>query len=173
MRAIIAAAVLLLPMAVRADDQPSVTAGQARDVPLLISDTSWNYPHGVAWKTNEPVPKGSRDDRFVEFTNTQDKEIAEIRLHVYYCGTRGSSRDAGWMEVKGPFAAHGSFKTTPSLPSGGSITQSFGGFSGASVSNHLLIKEVVVVDSDGSLYQYGSDVAKVLSVNVSNFCANY
>lgn len=172
MRTLIAA-ILLLPLAAQADDQSSAKAVQAGDTPLLISDTSWNYPHGTAWRTSEPVPREARKDRYVEFTNTQDKEIAEIRLHVSYCGTKGSSHDAGWMEMKGPFAAHASFKVTPSLPSSGSITQSFGGFNGASVSNHILITGIVVVDSDGSQYQYGSDVAKVLSATISNFCANY
>jgi hypothetical protein len=109
----------------------------------------------------------------VAFTNTQAKEIAEIRLHVSYCGVKGSSHDAGWMEMKGPFAAHGSFKVTPSEPGGGSISQSFGAFDGVSVSGHLLITGIMVVDSDGSQYQYGSDVAKVLSGNISNFCPNY
>lgn len=173
MRVLIAAAALLLPLATQADNQSSAKAVQAGDAPLLISDTSWNYPHGTSWRTNEPVPREARKDRYVEFTNTQDKEIAEIRLHVSYCGVKGSSHDAGWMGMKGPFAAHGSFKVTPSQPSSGSITQSFGGFNGASVSNHILITGIVVVDSDGSQYQYASDLSKVLSGNISNFCANF
>ncbi|HEY1774350.1 MAG TPA: hypothetical protein VGH91_14270 [Gammaproteobacteria bacterium] len=173
MRALIAAAVLLLPIAVQADDSSSVNTAQAAEAPLSITDTSWNYSHGTGWRTSEPVPRNARDDRYVQFTNTQDKDIAEIQLHVSYCGTKGSKHDAGWMKIKGSFAAHGTFKVTPPLPSGGSITQSIGSFDGASVSNHMLITELVVVDSDGSQYRFGSDVSKVLSSNISNFCANY
>jgi hypothetical protein len=174
MRALITAAVLLLPLAVQADDPPSTTAVPSAGVaPLLISDTSWNSPHGRAWHVNTAVAGGPRDERYVEFSNTQDKDIAEVRLHVSYCGVKGSKQDAGWMKLKGPFAAHGSFKAVPSSPSGGSISQSFGSFEGESVAHHLLITEVVVVDSDGSTFQYGSDLAKVLSENISNFCANY
>ncbi|MFI4968101.1 MAG: hypothetical protein ACHQAU_05180 [Gammaproteobacteria bacterium] len=174
MRALIAAAVLLLPLAAQADEQPSATAAPTADVaPLLISDTSWNSPHGRAWHVNTAVAGGPRDDRYVEFSNTQDKDIAEVRLHVSYCGVKGSKHDAGWMKLKGPFAAHASFKAVPSSPSGGSISQSIGSFEGESVSHHLLITEVVIVDSDGSTFQYSSDLAKVLSTNISNFCANY
>jgi hypothetical protein len=173
MRALFAAAVLLLPLAVQADDLPSATAAQTGGAPLLISDTSWNFPRGATWKPSEPVPRGARKELYVEFANTQDKDIAEIRLHVSYCGTKGGSEDAGWMKLKGPFAAHGSFKVTPSLPSSGSITQSIKQSTKMPVSNHFLITEVVVVDSDGSQYQFGSDVSKVLGDNISNFCANY
>ena len=170
MRALIATAVLLLPIAMQADDQPSPKATQPGSAPLLISDTSWNDPRGRTWHVNTTVAGGPREDeRFVAFTNTQDKDIAEIRLHVSYCGTKGSKQDAGWMKLKGPFAAHGSFKAKPSLPSGGSIRESFG----IPVADHMLITEVVVEDSDGSLYQYASDVGKVLSASISNFCPNY
>lgn len=174
MRVFVAAAFLLLPVVIQADDQPAAQAVHA-DVPLLISDTSWNAPHGTAWRLNKTVAGQAREDRYVEFANLQDKEIAEIRLHVCRCGVKGSSWDAGWMTLKGPFSAHGSFKAIPSMPSGGSISQSISssGFSGASVSNHLRITEVMVVDGDGSSYRYGSDVAKVLGGNISNFCANY
>lgn len=170
MRALIAAAALLSPLAAWADDQPQASVAQASESPLLISDTSWNFSHGRGWRTSDPVPGNSRNDRFVEFTNTQDKEIAEIRLRVSYCGVKGSSHDAGWMKLKGPFAAHGSFKVAPTEPSGGSTSESMS--DGISVSDHMRITGVVVVDSDGSQYQV-SDLTKVLSGNISNFCANY
>jgi hypothetical protein len=174
MRVLIAAAVLLLPLVAQADDPSFTTAATAAAVaPVLISDTSWNSPHGRAWHVNTAVAGGPRDDRYVEFSNTQDKDIAEIRLHVSYCGVKGSKHDAGWMKLKGPFAARGSFKAVPSSPSGGSISQSLESFEGESVSHHLLITEVVIVDGDGSTFQYSSDLAKVLSENISNFCANF
>ena len=173
MRALIAATVLLLPHAVWADGQSPATTAQAGEMPLLISDTSWNFSRPATWRTSEPVPGESRDDRFVEFTNPQDKEISEVRLHVSYCGVKGSSHDAGWMKLKGPFAAHGSFKVKPSEPSGNSMIQPSATFDGTYTSGHMRITEVVVVDSDGSLYQFGSDLSKVLSANISNFCPNY
>lgn|GEM_PF-4479959 len=116
-----------------------------------------------------------RDDLFVSFTNPQDKDIAEIRLHVRRCGVKGSSIGGGWMKLKGPFAAHGTFKVTPSMPSGGGISQSISssGFDGTSAGDHMKITEVVVVDGDGTQYQFSSDLSKVLSDNISNFCANY
>lgn len=158
---------LLLSGCISAPDYGAMQAeGSARQVPLLIFDTSWNSPRG-RWTNRhlgDSVPPG---DFFVEFIATHSRDLASVSIYVDRCGAKGIESYGSWLVLPGTFAAGMNYKVVP-------VTEDMplDALLPASQVNHLRITEVKVVDADGKVFDYTSDVGKVLTSNISNFCAN-
>ena len=157
------AACLLLAGAYGCAD--AVQTGKSRGVPVLILDTSWNSESSPAWNPHGMVLSNSRQDElYVEFVNSGDAAISELKLHAAYCLDKAGPVDAGWMSFAGPFAPGQTYKLKPELPGGVSVHDFM------SHPGHLYITGLTVVSADASLYQLGDDVKKALDPRLSNHC---
>ncbi len=159
----LSSAVLLAGCATEPDYTSLQTEGTARQVPLLIYDTSWNNPRG-GWgnRMGGPVPPGQF---FVELMDTQPQEITTVMVYVARCGAKASKYFGSWLMLQGPFAAGKGSKVVP-VPIGESVEALLPW----NQVNHLLITEVRVQDAAGKTYDYKTDVANVLGPAISNFC---
>ncbi|HEY3646125.1 MAG TPA: hypothetical protein VGM16_12375 [Gammaproteobacteria bacterium] len=143
-----------------------VQTGKSRGVPVLILDTTWNSSSSPAWNPHGMVLSNSRQDElYVEFVNSGDVAISELRLHAAYCLDRSAPVDAGWLTFAGPFAPGQTYKLKPVLPDGVSVHEFM------SHPGRPYITGLTAVNADGSLYQLGGDVGKALDPRISNHCA--
>jgi|HubBroStandDraft_5_1064220.scaffolds.fasta_scaffold78781_2 hypothetical protein len=140
--------------------------GAARQVPVLIYDTSWNNPRGWSNRAmDQAVAPGSV---FVEILNTHPQQIAMISMYILACGTKGSVTAGARIFLQGPFEPGKSYKVAPQLTS----MSGMGALQPWNQVNHMVFAEVKVQDSDGKTFDYAADVKQVLSANIANYCSN-
>jgi hypothetical protein len=159
-------AAFLAGCATTSPDYAAIQAeGTARQVPLIIHDTSWNNPRG-RWNNRhmgQPVPPGWF---YMGLMNTHAQDIKTVMVYVARCGAKAARYDGNWLMLKGPFTQDKDYTVIP-VPIGIDVDDLLPW----NQVNHLLIDEVRVEDTDGKTYDYTSDVGKVLAPGISNYCA--
>ncbi len=131
----------------RQEFSDEITRAKAVHQPILIYATSFGYYWGSS------VPR----KRTVDFINTTDEAIAQIRIHLSRCKTEERMiEDEEFFSLVGPFPASGYFSVESSPP--------------ARVYNRFVIKEVEVDFVDGRHELHQADIASLLTGNVTNYC---
>ena len=158
---------ILLASCASAPDYAAMQAeGAARQVPVLINDTSWNDPHGWPRQPVDVVP--APGSVFVEILNTHSQVIQSIAMRVRDCGAKGSMGFTHSLTLTGPFEPGKSYRA---LPYASGVHNSSDLLPWDQL-NHMVFIEVKVLDVDGKVYDYGDEVKKVLTSNIANFCSN-
>lgn len=131
----------------RQEFSDEIARAKAAHQSILIYATSFGYYWGssVARK------------RTVDFINTTDEAITQIRFHLSRCKTEERMiEDEEFFSLVGPFPAGGYFSVESSPP--------------AKVYDRFVIKEIEVDFVDGRHELHQADIASLLTGNVSNFC---
>ena len=136
--------------------------GKARNVPLLIYDTSWNDPHAL-YNTHMAVG----------LLNTGDKQLNSVVLLMNGCGSKGVTDYTYPLNLSGPFLPGKAYIVYPSWPVQYSqwISREQAEAE-AKTSSHMVITGIEITDGDGVKSIYNKDVLKMLTANISNFCIN-
>jgi len=156
------AAMLTSCVNVKQQSSKLMAEGKARNVPLLIYDTSWNDPHAL-YNTR----------MVVGLLNPNDMQINSVTLRMANCGSKGITDYTQLLNLGGPFLPGTFYVIHPSWPVQypSSISRE-AAEAAAKTSSHMVIKGVEIIDNNGRKYIYSKDVSKLLTSNISNFCLN-
>ena len=139
-----------------------MTEGKARNVPLLIYDTSWNDPHAL-YNTRMAVG----------LLNPSDEKINSVTLRMANCGSKGITEYTQALNLGGPFLPGKFYVIHPSwLVQYSQWISREATEAAAKTSSHMVIKGVEIIDNNDKKYIYNKDVSKLLTSNISNFCLN-
>ncbi len=154
--------VLYACMNVKENYSALMTDGKARNVPLLIYDTSWNNPH---------VLYGTRME--VSLIITGDEKINSVMLQTASCGSKGSVGRMRLLNLDGPFIPGKAYTIYPTWPVQYSQWISHEqSVVNAKYSSHIVIKAVVVNFNTRNQTIYDKNVSQIITSNISNYCAN-
>ena len=148
-------------------DVASIKAeGNARHVPLMIYDTSWNNPYPMQTFSRGSVigsnPSGSA---YVQLVNTQDRPIEQVLLTLSECEFKGDSGSAGLVLLRGPFQPGDNYRVTHTQSGAVNlVTEIPLGIA------HMKITAIKIIEADGVAKEYTDDVSSLFSANISNFC---
>lgn len=136
--------------------------GKARNVPLLIYDTSWNNPHAL-YNTR----------MVVGLLNTGSKTLNSVILLMTTCGSKGVTDYTYTLNLGGPFSPDRAYLIYPSWPIHYSQWISHERAEAeAKTADHMVITGIAIIDANGVKTTYTKGVSKMLTSNISNFCLN-